>query len=81
METVLLAKFIAPCLLSLTFPFLAVGVGAVLPVLVTSIPVIFHLPVSIVRAPGAITVTSIIVSIAAVIFSRRVVPTATSASW
>lgn len=81
METVLLANFIAPCRLSLTFPVLTVGIGDVLPVLVTSIPVIFHLSVSIVRAPGAITVTSIIVSIATVIFSRRVIPTATSASW
>ena len=51
-----------------------VSVSTVLPVVFT-VADIFHIPVAVIRASGAIAVTSVVVSLASIILSRRIVAT------
>jgi len=56
------------------FDLAVVSVSAVFAVVFT-VADILHVPVAVVRASGAIAVTSVIVSLASIILSRRVVTT------
>ena len=53
-----------------------ITISSVLAVLIiTTITYIFHLAIAVVGASGAVTITSIIISIAAIILARRIVTT------
>jgi len=56
------------------FDLAVVSVSTVLPVVFT-VANIFHIPVAVIRASGAIAVTSVVVSLASIILSRRIVAT------